>query len=568
MITLEKILHRDQYQIAILFSYSKETIHKVKKIGAKWSQSKKCWYTEYSVENFKLIQSIFDPKEIAIRNPKPPETAAQTHYPHTDSTIVVETPSEVSEQKEIISPENKYEALYMGIVGNYWIFKYKYNAELAAIFKSKKNVFWSQSYKSYLALRIPQIKFDIEQLLEVPNFFPSDFNKKNIDSSVLKLSLYSKNEDWMMVPLPLPHKAIERIKKLQNSRYSKTTNSYFIPSDPIQYLALVKIAQLCNLKWECDIPLEKLKTWNLTDAKAKKLTLVKYQLIESAPLYAKKTIERMIEYMMALNYSPNTIRTYSQSLLTFMIQNKLEEIETLTERDLLKHFSTMMSRGLKSTTAHSLANALSFYYKQVLNLKYSDIRIPRPKKEKLLPAVLTIEESISIFKQISNIKHKLMLLIGYGAGLRLSEIAALKWSDILWEEQKIHIKNAKGKKDRMVMLPYSLIDHLKNYREKYPSETWVFEGQFKGEPISDRTIQQVMHQAVKKAGITKKASVHTLRHSFATHLLESGTDIRYIQVLLGHSNIKTTLGYTHLITPAEKKVESPLDKIKRNYEKK
>jgi site-specific recombinase XerD len=139
---------------------------------------------------------------------------------------------------------------------------------------------------------------------------------------------------------------------------------------------------------------------------------------------------------------------------------------------------------------------------------------------------------------IDNPKHKLISLIGYGAGLRVSEIVTLEWRDILFSKHKIHIKDAKGKKDRMVMLPYSIVSSLDYYRKLYQPSKYVFEGQFAGEPYSIGSAQQVMRAALKKSGLSKKATVHTLRHSFATHLLENGTDIRYIQKFLGHASIK------------------------------
>ena len=172
-----------------------------------------------------------------------------------------------------------------------------------------------------------------------------------------------------------------------------------------------------------------------------------------------------------------------------------------------------------------------------------------------------MEECLRIFQVVDNPKHKLLLLIGYGAGLRVSEIVQLKWSDILFSEHKIHIKNAKGKKDRMVMLPYSIVQSLEIYKQLYKGKHYVFEGQFANEPYSTGSVQQVMREAIKKSGLEKKATVHTLRHSFATHLLENGTDIRYIQQFLGHSSIKTTTIYTHLTQSAVDKIQSPLDRL-------
>lgn len=162
---------------------------------------------------------------------------------------------------------------------------------------------------------------------------------------------------------------------------------------------------------------------------------------------------------------------------------------------------------------------------------------------------------------IDNPKNKLILLIGYGAGLRVSEIVTLEWRDILFSEHKLHIKNAKGKKDRMVMLPYSIVSSLDHYRKLYQPSKYVFEGQFAGEPYSIGSAQQVMRAALKKSGLSKNLTVHTLRHSFATHLLERGTDIRSIQKFLGHASIKTTTIYTHISKMATNKIASPLDRL-------
>jgi len=224
----------------------------------------------------------------------------------------------------------------------------------------------------------------------------------------------------------------------------------------------------------------------------------------------------------------------------------------------------MTEQGLSASSLNMVINGLLYYFRTVLKRDTFEISIPRPRKEHHLPTVLTMEECFRIFSYVDNPKHKLLLLIGYGAGLRRSEIATLKWADILFDEHKIHVKQTKGNKDRIVMLPYSIVEGLKDYRKLYPSDDWVFAGQYKGEALSGRTVQQVMADAVTRAGLEKKATVHTLRHSFATHLLESGTDIRYIQQLLGHSSIKTTMIYTHITPKATKSIVSPLDNLMLN----
>jgi site-specific recombinase XerD len=262
-----------------------------------------------------------------------------------------------------------------------------------------------------------------------------------------------------------------------------------------------------------------------------------------------------------MNYSANTIKNYVNAINTFMRVYRYQNPDVLTEKQIVRYLAWMTERGLSSSSLDMLINSLQFYYRMVLKRASFEIKIPRPRKEHHLPSVLTMDECMQIFSNVDNPKHKLLLLIGYGAGLRRSEIVSLKWEDILFDEHKIHVKQSKGNKDRQVMLPYSIIAYLKQYRALYPSDSWVFGGQYKGEALSGSTVQTVMRKAVEKSGLEKKATVHTLRHSFATHLLEGGTDIRYIQELPGHSSIKTTMVYTHINPKAAKKITSPLDQL-------
>jgi site-specific recombinase XerD len=354
---------------------------------------------------------------------------------------------------------------------------------------------------------------------------------------------------------------IEQIKRWQSARYSKTAKAYILPATPDVMNNLLSLATQTGTRLLNQLPPGYLRKENAPNIKKIKLAAVVDNLQKQVPEQAKTYVNAMMDYLMAKNYSDSTLRTYTQSFLLFLKQHEYKNPDELTEREIVKYLARMMQNGLSASTAHSLINALLFYYRNVLKRESFEVVIPRPKTEKKLPGVLTMAECFSIFNAIDNPKHRLLLLLGYGAGLRLSEIVGLRWSDILMAEFKIHIKEAKGRKDRIVMLPYSIVGYLENYQQLYKGNTFVFEGQYKGEMYSPRSVQQVMHTAIEKAGLDKKASVHTLRHSFATHLLEAGTDIRYIQGLLGHSSINTTTIYTHLTNKAVRKVQSPLDNM-------
>lgn len=215
---------------------------------------------------------------------------------------------------------------------------------------------------------------------------------------------------------------------------------------------------------------------------------------------------------------------------------------------------------LSENTIHSRMNAIKFYFEKVLHRDKMFFEIPRPKKPSKLPKVISTTDIKKLFGATTNLKHNTMLKLCYGMGLRVSEIINLKISDIDSKRMQVFIERAKGKKDRYVNLPDSILEQLRAYYREYRPKKYLFEGQH-GDQYSIRSAQLVFKAAMQKAKINKEVGIHGLRHSFATHLLENGTDIRFIQELLGHNDIKTTLRYTHVSQKTLSKVKSPLDDI-------
>ncbi len=207
--------------------------------------------------------------------------------------------------------------------------------------------------------------------------------------------------------------------------------------------------------------------------------------------------------------------------------------------------------------------SIKFYYEKVLGKPIEKYYMPRPRKKRKLPEVLSEEEVIKILKQINNLKHKCIIHLIYSAGLRLTEAVHLKIADIQSDRKQIFIRSAKGNKDRYVILSEFILNLLRKYYKEYHPKEWLFEGQH-GEQHSKRNIQRILKSAVQQAGIRKKATIHTLRHSFATHLLEHGTDLRYIQELLGHKSSRTTEIDTRVTHTARNKIVSPLDNLNFN----
>lgn len=187
--------------------------------------------------------------------------------------------------------------------------------------------------------------------------------------------------------------------------------------------------------------------------------------------------------------------------------------------------------------------------------------IPRPKKKISLPNVLSVSQIEKLFGQLENLKHKTMLYLAYSAGLRVSEVVNLKIKDIHSERMVINIKGAKGKKDRRVALSEGVLALLRKYYTCYKPKDWLFEGQFEGESYSTRSLQSIFHRAKTSANILQDVTFHSLRHSYATHLYEAGTDIKLIQELLGHNDLKTTLRYTHVSKRNLETIKSPFDNL-------
>ncbi len=271
--------------------------------------------------------------------------------------------------------------------------------------------------------------------------------------------------------------------------------------------------------------------------------------------------ERFLQTLKLKAYSPNTLKTYCNELIPFLKTFTNYHPKEITE-DLIRRYLVYCAevQDLSEFTINSRMNAIKFYYEQVLHYHRMFFDIPRPKKPKTLPKVLSVEEVRKIINLTTNFKHQMILKCVYGMGLRVSEVINLKIEDIDSDVMLVHIKEAKGKKDRIVVLPESLLLHLREYFKQYRPQNYLFENKF-GSKMSDRTVQAIFKKGLLLSGSRKNVGVHSLRHSYATHLLENGTDVTLIQQLLGHNSIKTTLTYTHVSRKTILNIRSPLDNL-------
>lgn len=267
------------------------------------------------------------------------------------------------------------------------------------------------------------------------------------------------------------------------------------------------------------------------------------------------------EYLLKLElkkYANSTVKTYVTFFEMFINHFKEKRLETLDESDIRAFLQILIHKNVSNSYLNQVINSIKFYYETVLGMPNRFYEIERPRKEHKLPKVISKEEVIAIIEHTNNLKHRCIVQLLYGSGLRRSELLNLKLNDIDSKRMLIRVEGAKGNKDRLTLLSNNALKDLRMYFKEWKPKEFLFEGR-KGGKYSPESVVQIVKQAANKAGIKQNVSPHILRHSFATHLLESNVDLRQIQVLLGHGSSKTTEIYTHVATNTFKTIKNPLN---------
>jgi integrase/recombinase XerD len=321
---------------------------------------------------------------------------------------------------------------------------------------------------------------------------------------------------------------------------------------------IARIKEIDGARWS-----QSLVAWHLPDTEENRVRFKIAPISFSFPsTEGIEQIEKFKQWLRSKRYSESTITTYSEALKSFLVFYRNKPIINITNEDVIVYNNEhILKNNLSASFQNQTVNAIKLFFQTIRDTKMMVDKIHRPKRAKVLPNVLSKEEIKLILNAHSNIKHKAMLSMIYSCGLRRSELLHLRFSDIDANRNIVLLKNAKGKKDRIAPLSPKILQMLREYYKDYKPAVWLFEGQIKGEQYSEKSLQSVLKQALQKTGITKPVTLHWLRHSYATHLLESGTDLRYIQELLGHSSSKTTEIYTHVSTKSIQQIKSPFDDL-------
>lgn len=357
-----------------------------------------------------------------------------------------------------------------------------------------------------------------------------------------------KNNNRLGLFFPYNNELLKLVKTFTDAHWSNSNKCWHVANNSSNLKELYKVFK--------DVALIN------TDAIFTPTLVTETEKIGDLTILHLKKITQFKEWLSSRRYSANTIKTYTEALRTFLRFFHHKPLEQITNEDLI-HFNNayVLKKGYSASFQNQVVNAIKLFFKKIGNTQLDLDLIHRPKRPKLLPNVLSKEEVKAILDAPTNLKHKAMLSLIYACGLRRSELLNLKLEHINSKRKILIIKQAKGRKDRIAPISDKIIALLRDYYKEYKPITWLFEGQFENTQYSAKSLESVLKQALNKTKVNKPVTLHWLRHSYATHLLESGTDLRYIQELLGHSSSKTTEIYTHVSTNNLQNIKSPFDDL-------
>jgi site-specific recombinase XerD len=550
---ISKVIHKGQSRIKVDFPYNQHFTAIIKQIkDARWSQNLKAWHIPDEKNSFYKLKTLFP--EISFEQ--------EQEILISESKVVEIKKSKIPEDKQlepkltILSTFDKTK-IYVEVIGRKILVKMpKNDIDVKFILTiryskwEKEQYFWSiPNYSGNLEMIVNYFGnrlHDLKVHEEIESIIPNSENKVTFSKNeVLIFKTNTKRLKVIFGYIPELSKVLKSIPyhvwDVKNKWWTVPYTEQFLEEIKRQ----IKVLNLA-LRYQEQEP------QNNKVSRVNPYELANYRYCPEE--YSMKLIE--------LRYSEKTIKLYTGLFEEFINYYPTYDIKTIDEPMIIKFLRYLVTeRKISITYQNQSINAIKFYYEKVLGGQRKFYFIDRPRKEKALPSVLSTEEVKAILNTTENIKHKAILMTIYSSGLRISEAISLKIKDIDSERMQIRIEQAKGKRDRYTLLSEKTLQVLRVYFKEYRPQIWLFEGVKLGEQYSIRSIQNIFHTSVQKAGIIKDVSVHTLRHSFATHLLENGTDIRYIQSLLGHSSSKTTEIYTHITTKGFDQIKSPLDKL-------
>jgi len=582
-----KIVHRSEIRIRVDFGYNAELVSKLRQIAdARWSKTMGAWHIPYTSEAFGQLKELFPEVEVTSSPaplnlnrssldkhllPMEKEVGKKSLARGEISPTAINNNENITQIKHIIEKNADY-------VDNTEKIVLQKKEKVSDILKPEVEITVTPVH---LFVKLPKNDTDIQFLKSfryakwdlanfhwvVPNYrrnlnlLQSYFEQRRLQiNEKVPFRVVSETEQpvidkWQLLAVNIHNRIlklyfmynqamIEAIKQLPLCRWNTTENCWTLPysEQSVKYIHGFAVAN--GLEW-------------LYREERKQKVLPPNR----SEVRVRTNPETYLAKLRELRYSLNTIDTYTYMFRDFINYYPDKELGDITEEEIVLYLQYLVTERKVSTSYQNQAiNAIKFYYERVLGGRRKVYMIERPREEKFLPEVLSQEEVTALLNATDNLKHKAILMTIYSGGLRISELINLKIKDIDSDRMQIRIEQAKGKKDRYTLLGQKTLEVLRSYVKQYQPQEWLFEGMNHG-PYSETSIKKALRTVLDKTKITKHVSPHTLRHSFATHLLEMGTDLRYIQNLLGHQSSKTTEIYTHITVKGFDQIKNPLDRL-------
>ena len=555
----EQIIHRNENRIKVVLPYDSLLVNKLRTIqGASWSQTLKAWHVPHNKVTVTQLKTLFPELDFRqakpIKNEKSISDNTKELAEHTiEQTKNLTNQIDNTQNKQLDDNQidiRKKANIHITITAKRIYVKLPKNDTDTQFLSSFRFVQWDKNNLQWI---LPNYGKNLELI-------QSYFDKRSVDihhekerkissnstphAETGKFKVYALHNRILRIYTIYHRSVINDLKQLKLCKWNSTENCWTLPYNEQLLPKLQEIASTYNLQHDYIVV-------SKTEGSPR---LPKHENYLRCPI-------EYIEKLKELRYSSNTINVYTDLFEEFINYYPAKKVSLITEEEIISFLRYLVNdRKISTSYQNQSINAIKFYYERVLGGKRKIYLIERPRKEKYLPEVLSEEEVAAILKAITNTKHKALIMTIYSGGLRISELINLKIKDIDSDRMQIRVQQSKGKKDRYTLLPKKTLVFLRKYFKEYKPKEWLFEGEGGGQ-YTDSSIYKIFKTALAAAKITKNVSIHSLRHSFATHLLENGTDLRYIQSLLGHSSSKTTEIYTHITTKGFEKIENPLDKL-------
>ncbi|MEZ4910188.1 MAG: tyrosine-type recombinase/integrase [Saprospiraceae bacterium] len=585
MIQVRKIIHRGATQILLSFNYNQELLKKLKTIERiHYSKTYHGWYIPYESKCWKSFLALDIPHEIidskkgiaqdtleggTNQNEKAEHilTGSAPHSPaHSDNTGITSYKDVTSTLS--LNGENGESDIHqitggreVWFSGGKFVLKIPYNTNEVQFVKSL-NGWWHKSAKKWI------VKGTLENLVSIQAYYNVwDNNVYNRIEDILLMTakpyvvtIYRVPEErhFVIVRISGFKANIDIVKRMAEREYLKEHQRWKIPNDPILVNRLIDSYRKDGATIINRLPLigEDYQKNRPSYGEWKR------RWLEKVDVDLRDIIEQYLDALGAMRYSLRTFDSYLGAFLKYVRHVGKDNVNQATSADIRNYMAKLGAPKVSESLLNTSINSIKFYYQHVIFNKELVIEeIKRPKKSKPLPVILSTKEIDRLLRSTENLKHTTLLFTLYSSGMRLNEILHLRVEDLWWDREQIMIRSGKGKKDRIVPFSGVLKLMLMRYFDEYKPIYWVFEGQDRKYQYSEKSVQNVVKRAAKSANIQKKVTPHTIRHCFATHLLDGGTDVRYIQELLGHANITTTLIYTHVTNQSIDKIVSPLDRL-------